>query len=247
MNLNPLLLPLAIEWVVLVTTLVPIIARGRGNRHPNLAISFLFAALFSAGVACVLALAVAMEFVFQLWRDLNSTPASERDWQHTIQALGVSFAPWLMLATAGVTIALINLKLEPQIQFAREAHPKIAQLLKPVGEFEGVEFFSVEAKALLSFTTKVSGREVIVISSGALESLSESELDAVRWHELGHIRLGHNRLKLVAQLLHSLTPRVAASQTLLVELGRLAEISADRYAARHVDPALLQATRQRFL
>ena len=247
MNLNPLLLPLAIEWVVLVTTLVPIAARGRGNRHPNLAIALLFAALFSAGAACVLALAVAMESVFRLWQDLNSTPTSERDLQHTIQALGVSFAPWLMLAVAGVTIALINLKLEPQIQFAREAHPKIAQLLKPVGEFEGVEFFSVETSVLLSFTTKVSGREVIVISSGAIGSLSEGELHAVLWHELGHIRLGHNRLKLVAQLLHSLTPRIAASQTLVIELERLAEISADRFATRHVEPVLLQQTRQRFL
>ena len=246
MTLPPLLLPLAVEWVILVTTLVPQVARNRGDRHPNLAIFSLFAALTSAGLASLLALVIAAQYVFQLWQELNATPPAERDPTHTLQSLGVSFAPWLLLAVAGITIALINLRLEPQIQAAREAHPKIAQLLTPAGRFAGREYFSVGASAYLSFTTRLDGRQVIVISTAALNQLKQEQLDAVLWHELAHIRRGHHRLKVMAQLLQSITPRIAASKTLVVELARLSEIAADNYAAKRVSREVIDQTRALF-
>lgn len=246
MILQPLLLPLAVEWVILITTIVPLVARGRCSRHPNIAIFALFTALLTAIVAALLALAIAAEFVFGLWQELHSTPANQRDFGHTVQSIAVSFTPWLVLAVAGITIALINLRLEPQIQAAREAHPQIAQLLSPAGQFAKREYFSVASEAYLSFTTTLNGRQVIVISTGALQNLKPEQLRAVLWHELGHIKLGHHQLKLFAQLLAAITPRIAASKTLVSELARLVEIAADNYAAKRVSRELLAETRALF-
>ncbi|MEN9606327.1 MAG: hypothetical protein RL605_155 [Actinomycetota bacterium] len=246
MTLPPIILPLAVEWVILVTSLVPLLARNRENRHPNIAIFSLFAALTSAVLASLLALAIAVQYVVELWQKLNATSPAERDISETLQSVAVSFAPWLLLAIAGITIALINLRLEPQIQAAREAHPQLAQLLTPAGRFAGREYFSVAANAYLSFTTKLDGRQVIVISNAALASLTEEELAAVLWHELAHIRLGHHRFKVMAQLLEAITPRIAASKTLVVELARLSEVAADNYAAKHVTRELLEKARALF-
>jgi Zn-dependent protease with chaperone function len=245
-TLPPILLPLAVEWVILVTSLVPLLARNRGDRRPNIAIFSLFASLASAVIASLLALGIAVEYVVDLWQKLNATPVAKRSISETLQSIGVSFAPWLLLAVAGITIALINLRLEPQIQAAREAHPQIAQLLKPVGRFAGRDYFSVGASAYLSFTTKLDDRQVIVISTAALQGLEKNQLDAILWHEIAHIELGHHRLKVMAQLLQSITPRIAASKTLVVELARLCEISADNYAAKRVSREVIDQTRALF-
>jgi Zn-dependent protease with chaperone function len=79
-----------------------------------------------------------------------------------------------------------------------------------------------------------------------LNQLKQEQLDAVLWHELAHIRLGHHRLKVMAQLLQSITPRIAASKTLVVELARLSEIAADNYAAKRVSREVIDQTRALF-
>jgi Zn-dependent protease with chaperone function len=90
-------------------------------------------------------------------------------------------------------------------------------------------------------------RGKILISTTAARTLRESELHAVLWHEIGHIRGGHNQLKQLAGFVRSLSPWLIASQALVNEVNRLSEIDADRFALRKVDPALLSATRSKFL
>ena len=250
MNLPPILLPLAVEWVILVTTLVPLVVRpGRGlpSRHPNIAIFAMFSALGSAVLATALAILIAMQSVFALWQELSQSPADHRSAEKTLLAIGASFGPWILLAAAGITIAILNQRLEPHIQSARSLAPQVESLLTRRGTFEGIDYYSVESTAQLAFTTRTRGRHSIVLSTHTLATLTEQQLDAVLWHELGHIRLGHFWLKFAARTLAAITPRIVASRVLVERLEDLAEAAADNFAARRVDRTLLVETREKFL
>ena len=249
MNLSPLLMPIAVEWVILITTLVPLVGRGvrgRANKHPNIAIFTLFSALASAIAAACIALLIACQSVFALWHELSDSPASHRSIEKTLLALGASFAPWILLATAGITIALVNQRLEPHIRTARALAPRIESILASRGEFHGIEYLAVESPGHISFTTRIHGRNAIVLSTHTLATLNQHQLDAVLWHELGHIRLGHYWLKLAAKTMAALTPRIVASRVLVERLDELAEVAADNFAARRVGRALLAETRALF-
>lgn len=247
-------MPLAVEWVILVTTLVPLVGRGGGgrrdcgnqNNHANMHIFVLFSALASAIFAATLALLIACQSVFALWRELSDSPADHRSTEKTLLALGASFAPWILLAVAGITMALVNQRLEPHIRTARALAPRIESLLTTRGRFQGVEFQAVESPAHMSFTTRIHGRHAIVLSTHTLATLNQQQLDAVLWHELGHIRLGHYWLKLAAKTLAALTPRIVASRVLVARLDELAEAAADNYATRRVGRELLVETRALF-
>ncbi|MDE2386992.1 MAG: M56 family metallopeptidase [Actinomycetales bacterium] len=246
MNLPPLLMPLAVEWVILVTTLVPLVGRGgrgRANNHPTIVIFVLFSALASAIAGAAIALLIACQSVLALWRELSNSPASHRSAEKTLIALGASFAPWILLALAGITIALVNQRLEPHLLSARALTPRIESLFTTRGRFHGVEFLAVESPAHISFTTRIHGRNAIVLSTHTLATLTQKQLDAVLWHELGHIRLGHYWLKFAAKTLAALTPRIVASRVLVERLEELAEVAADNFAARRVGHTLLAETR----
>ena len=246
MSLSPIALPLAIEWVLLVTSLVPLVAPGRGNNAPNIAIFSMFAALSSAVVALLLAVTVALQSLFNLWQHLVQIPASQHNPGHLVPALLLAAAPWALLAGAGISIALINQRLEPAVVAARAAHPQIVATLTPGGTAAGIQYSTIATPAVLSFTTRANGRPTIVVSSGALTALTQGELEAVLWHERAHLRGHHNALKTTAALLAQLTPRIAASLVLVNELERLCEAAADRYALKHTSHQLLLAARAKF-
>lgn len=239
-------MPLAVEWVILVTATLPLAARAVTVRRATLAILALFAALISSFMAAFLALAVACQSVYLLWLDLSSNPATNGSVERTLLAVGASFGPWLLLAAAGITIAIVNQRLEPQLRLARELAPRLSPLFKTIGEFEGTRLVSIQNSALISFTTRVEGKSVIVVSSGAAEILNAAELKAVLWHELGHIRLGHHWLKLIAQTLVAIAPRLVAARVALDWLHDLCELAADDFAARRVSRDLLAETRALF-
>lgn len=238
--MSPLLIPIAIEWVILVTTLAPIVLVGRFDARPKLGLTLWFGSLLSSGLAAAIALAVAFSSIFSTYAKLLETPFGSTDWQST---LAVSFAPWLILAISGVALALINQRLEPLIIVARESKPLIDAAAKPWMTFEGHEVCTIEVPIFLAATAR--GR--ILISKIAAEALDELELQAVLWHEVGHIRGRHNALKQLASLVRLLSPWLTVSRALVPEVDRLVEIDADVYALRHVDPELLTSTRRRFL
>lgn len=240
------LLPLCVEWVILVTSLVPLVGWRGGNKRPNLTIFSLFAALTSAVVAALAAITLAALSVVDLWTTLAAEPVSQHDAAKVLPAMLAAMAPWALLALAGITIAIVNLRIEPAIQAARQLHPRLEAAIKPAGDFHGVSTGIVQAPAVLSFTTRAGGQPTIVLSSGAIEVLSEEERDAVCWHELGHIRGRHNALKLIAQALRQVAPRIAASAVLVARLEVLCEIAADNFAVKHVSRQTLLTARAKF-
>jgi len=236
---SPLVIPIALEWVILVTTLAPVLLVGRFSKYPRLGLALWFSALLSSGIGALLAMSVAVASVFSTYAKLSSSPLGSPDWQ---LALLLSFAPWLILAISGIALALINQRLEPLVSTARKVTPLLDAAMKPWMAFEGRQVLTVELPVYLA--AAVRGR--ILISRVATESLSENELQAVLWHELGHIRGRHNALRQLAALVRVLSPWLTATRALVHEVDRLIEIDADLYALKRVDSQLLRATRKKF-
>ena len=238
--MSPLLIPIAIEWVILVTTLAPIVLVGRFYARPKLGLTLWFGSLLTSGLSAAVALGVAFSSVFSTYTKLLESPFGSTDWQSTLL---VSFAPWLILAISGIALALVNQRLEPLVRVARESKPLIDAAVKPWMNFEGYEVCKIELPILLATTA----RRRILISGAAAEALDELELQAVLWHEVGHIRGRHNALKQLASLVRLLSPWLTASRALVLEVDRLAEFDADNYALRHVQSDLLHETRKKFI
>ena len=238
--MSTLLIPIAIEWVILVTTLAPMILVGRFQQAPRVGLAVWFATLFSAGLAVILALALAIGSVINTYLRLQANPIGSESW---LLALAASFAPWLILAIAGISLALVNQRVAPLFAQAKSLSPLIDAVAKPERTFEGVTVSKIELPIMVA----AAHRGSILISSKALGSLSVEELDAVFWHELGHLRGRHNQLKQLSGFVNLVSPWFAASKALMSEVERLTELDADNFASKRVPRELLSATRAKFL
>jgi Zn-dependent protease with chaperone function len=237
---SPLIIPIAVEWVILVTTAAPLLLVGRFDKTPRLGLTVWFAAFLSSGLATALAIGIAIASIFETYLKLVANPVGSAGWLAT---LAVSFAPWLILAISGIALALANQRLEPILANAREVSPLLDAALRPWMTFQGYQVMRIELPIMVAAVA----RGQIFISTTASRTLRESELHAVLWHEIGHLRGGHNLLKQLAGFVRSLSPWLVASKALVNEVTRLSEIDADRFALRHVDGELLSATRSKFL
>ncbi len=239
MNAPLLVIPLALEWIILVTTLAPMVLPKRFDSRPQLGIAIWFSTFLSAGVATVLAIASAIWAYSDTLIALNSNEFGNEKWY---LALIVSFGPWLALAVGGITLALINIKLEPMFESAREIVPLLDLGKKPLMNFMGTPVAVVQ----LPFVYALATNREILISQFALDHLSKNELDAVLWHELGHVKYKHFALKRLARLIAALSSRLAASRALVSEVERLCEIAADKYALKKVTAPTLRLARKLF-
>lgn len=238
--MSPLIIPVAIEWVILVTTAAPLLLAGRFNKSPKLGLSVWFTALLSSGLAALLAAFVAVSSIFETYLRLSAAPLGSTGW---LQTLGISFAPWAILAISGIALALINQRIQPLISSARDTAPMLDAALRPWMNFNGYRVMQIELPVMVAAVAK--GK--ILVSTTASRTLRESELHAVLWHEIGHLRGRHNQLKQLAGFIRTVSPWLIASQALVNEVDRLSEIDADRFALKHVDKALLVSTRKKFL
>jgi len=223
-----------------VTTAAPLLLVGRFDKNPRLGLTIWFAAFLSSGLATALAIGIAVASIFETYLNLATNPIGSSGW---IATLGISFAPWLILAISGIALALTNQRLEPILANAREVGPMLNAAIRPWMKFQGYQVMRIELPIMVAAVA--SGK--ILISTTAARTLRESELHAVLWHEIGHLRGGHNQLKQLAGFVRSLSPWLVASQALVNEVNRLSEIDADRLALRHVDQELLSATRLKFI
>lgn len=239
MNAPLVVIPLAIEWVIVVTTLAPIFLTNKFRKSPQLGIAIWFATFLSAGIATIAVIALSVWAYVDTLTALNANVLGSSHW---FAALIVSFAPWVALAVGGISLALINSRIEPMIANAREIAPLIAMTKQPLMHFMGTRVYQVE----LPFAFALASNKDILISSFAKNHLSQDELEAVLWHELGHVKLKHYAIKRLARLIRVLSPRLAASRALLNEVEVLCEISADNFALKKVNAPTLKLARSLF-
>lgn len=239
MNAPLLFIPLAIEWVILVTTLAPLVLVGKFTSRPRIGIVVWFTTFLTAGVSVLIAVFLA------LWAYTDTVSALSRDeigsgrW---MIALLVSFAPWIALAVGGISLALVNQKLEPLVKASKEVKPLLDLSKSPFEEFMGVPVSTVD----LPFAYALATSSEIIISRFAVDHLSQEELDAVLWHELCHVREKHFAIKRLARFILALSPILAASRALVQEIEILAELAADNFALRYSNRQTLSQARNFF-
>ncbi len=236
-----LLIPIALEWVILVTTLAPVLYPGKKfmRSHPRTALAIWFGTLLSAGIATLLALTTAIWSIYDTWVLLEANPAGSQNW---FTALLVSFAPWVLLALGGVSIALINLRIEPMIVAAKDTQPQLGLALKPVMNFMGAEVCEVQLPIALA----MANRSQILVSSALRQAAADEQLEAVLWHELAHLKQNHFALKALAAFVRLLSPWLAASKALVAEVHELCEIAADQAALKKVSEPTLRSAHSLF-
>ncbi|MEO0024170.1 MAG: hypothetical protein RL196_611 [Actinomycetota bacterium] len=235
------LVALLMEWVVLVTTAAPLTLHSSqlANKKPRAAIFLWFGALTISVAASLAAFGVAVSAVVEFWKLLETQSESV---EKTLWAYAISFTPWLLLAIAGVTLALVNQRLEPLLDQRKALSESLDNLPSEMFDSTGfklpkhLEIHKIALSAPLAFAASSSsslGRRFrIVISSGIEAIMGPAELEAIILHESAHIAQSHQRLKTFAGFLAKVTPGLIASRLFESELSNLCEFAADDSVVR---------------
>ncbi|QKJ24664.1 M48 family metalloprotease [Aquiluna borgnonia] len=216
------LLVILIEYVLLVTTSAPFLMANRFKKAPEFGIALWFTLFFTAMAAATSAVVIASWSVIETWYRLQAN-------ENLLFTIGASLAPWVMLALAGVLLAVSNQRLEPMFRAAKEFDLLSMLALREVESFHRAKVFELEVPGYLALTR---GNEIYL--SKAVFELPQRQLSAILWHEYGHIRLGHQRLKRFTALMMQLAPWFAVSRGFSYEIAKLCELTADNYALRRV-------------
>ena len=222
MENNLYLLILLLEWVLLVTIAAPMFFAGRFRKVPNLGIFLWLISLLSSIAATIAAVALAGYSVFSTYQTLQSSD----DLGFVLVA---SFAPWVLLALAGVLIALGNQRLAPLFEVLPELGDLEGLGGRYIMNFRRARIVELEIPGYFALTRK----HTIYLSMAVFE-LPSRQLDAILRHEYGHIKLKHGLIKKLAYLIYQLLPWVVASRALKREIDVLCEHAADKYALKKV-------------
>ena len=241
MNAPLIVVPFAIELTVLITTTAPLAFAGRFEQRPNLGISLWLTSFLFAFVSTLVALAISIWSVFDTWHELEFH--SQPLW-HT---LFFSFAPWLLLGLAGISMALVAQKLDPMREFRKSDANLRVLPSTALMNFHGVEVRVIRLPIWLAFTRGVGRTATIYVSDLAVRALSAQELEATLWHERAHAVRWHNAIKAVVRLIRQLGGLMLASRVLSSEIDRLCELAADASASRRVGFKIVAEARSRFV
>lgn len=239
MQVPTVAIPLALEWAILITTVAPIVFTNRFSKMPRLGIVVWFTSVLSAGVAIALAIIVAIASYFETISKLEANDIGSENW---FEILGISFGPWAALAVGGISLALINQRLEPMISSSRQIAPALEFGKRALPVFNNVLVYQIELNVPFALATK---REVL-LSSHLISEATDSQLEAILWHETFHVRQHHYAIKALSRFILQLWPRLAASGVLVTEVERLMEVAADQYAIRKCGAYKLNSAKRLF-
>ncbi len=216
------LLVILIEYLLLVSTSAPFLMANRFQKAPEIGIAIWFGLFFSAMFAGIAAVGIAAWSIIETYYRLQE---GADIWF----VLGASFAPWVMLGLAGILLALSNQKLEPMFQAAKEFDLLSKLTVREVESFKKAKVYELDLPGFFAIT-KDSG----IYLSREVFALPIRQYEAILWHEYGHIRLKHQRLKRFTNLMMQLAPWFAVSRGFSYEIAKLCELAADKYALRKV-------------
>jgi Peptidase family M48 len=152
-------------------------------------------------------------------------------------------AGWFTLAAAGASaLAILGWRLGQSLWRARAHSRGHAERAWLIGRrIDGVDAVVVDAPERAAYC--VAGRpNAIVVTSAALDALTDRHLQAVLAHERAHLAGRHHHVLAFARALAAAIPRVTLFSKGAREIARLLEISADDAAARgHGSQTLLDA------
>jgi hypothetical protein len=221
---NPLVIPIALEWIFLITTLAPLLFVGKFRSRPQLGLAIWFMSFLSAGIAALVVLVALTTSIFSTWLAIHENPNGGEPW---LAAILSGFGPWVLLALTGISMALINLKIDPLMAQARDLLPAGDLASRQVEVYLGKPVRLINLPIDLAFT---DGR-LIFISEQLWSSSDSQHRQKLLRHEFEHIRLRHPLLKKIAGFIRILTPQLAASKALEAEVLELTELIAERAAS----------------
>ena len=233
------LVPLALEWLVIASTIAPLWL-GLFSKTPRFGI-FSWLALFLSAIA-----ATATALIVSIWSVIENFVNLEQHRQNLLLTIVYSVLPWLLFATAGIAINLINIKIDPLVSKFKQLFAEPVLPAKQLRTFEGVPVHVIEIDAFFALAVAKPGKKIL-LSRGAIENLTTEQLEAVLWHELGHLKARHNGLRRLVRVVETLTGFVRASKVMSHEVDRLCEVAADQFAAKRVDASVLKSARAKFL
>lgn len=222
--MNPLVIPIALEWILLITTLAPLLYVGKFRGRPQLGLAIWFISFLSAGIAALVVLVALATSIFSTWLAIHENPNGGEPW---LAAIISGFGPWVLLALTGISLALINLKIDPLIAQARELLPAGELASKQVEVYLGKPVRLITLPIDLAFT---DGQSIYVTEQFWNSSDLQQRQKLLR-HEFEHIRLRHPQLKKIAGFIRVLTPWFAASKALEAEVLELTELIAEQQAS----------------
>lgn len=121
----------------------------------------------------------------------------------------------------------------------RESCPELYGLIRNVGNTLSIEDFpevyTEWGYAVNGYTTGNKDKTLMVLNSGAVDLLSDCQLEYVVGHEMGHIKSGHVLYHLMARLFSSMLSLIPLGEALLSPIqyallywNRMSEFTADR-------------------
>lgn len=193
-----------------------------------------------AFTSTLIAVGVSVWSIFDTWQALqwHTRPL----WQTVL----FSFAPWIVLGLAGISMALFVQKIEPISEFRQKDISFRNLPSKPLTNFQGCEVRVIDVPVRLAFTVGNGKSAIIFLSTDVSRELHNDQIDALLWHEFAHAKYWHNAIKSLVKLIRHLGGVVLASRVLSSEVDRLCEIAADNYALRKVSSEVLASARSTF-
>lgn len=232
-----------LAYALLISFLGPLMLSGRGTTRlvPRLGVLAWHAAAVSAvGAGVVGGLALAVPAVPHGVNDFLA--ACAHAFPDGATAAGGAAVRTAGLAVAGAVLGraawgvLASLVVSAR---QRRRHGEAVRIVAQPSSRPGAVV--IESDLALVYCVPGRGRQVVV-TSGALRSLSDSELDAVLDHEGAHLRGRHHLLLTVLRGLSRAFPGMPLFRQAVPEVGRLLEMCADDIAAiRHSPGTLVSA------
>ena len=210
-------------------------------KRPTLGIALWLGAFLSAGLATAAALVMSLLWAFDQWQIPHAV--SHRSWLAT---LSITFLPWILLALAGISLAVISARLDEAAGTTTKNLPASYTPLLPTTSVDGIALNKIQLDVPIVFSSRSSRGPLIVISTGAEQVLSPDELRAVVHHEAAHYRFKHTLVLRLLSTIKILSFKVVATKVLDRELSLLLELQADRYASKETSPAHLRSALTKF-
>jgi len=220
-----------------------ILNRFASKLHPRATVMLWLGGLYSLAFSALTALVSAAILICASWFGLGRVTVGLGNFWYVIL---LSILPWVVLGLmAGLGSYLIT-RFEPARQAARATNEVFKTGRRPLDTFHGVAIQVLEVPLLAAALVDIDRRPTILVTRGVLDSLSESELEAVYWHEVGHAAGEHNGLNRLAGFASSLIPWLPLTRDVAVAVDSGCEAWADRFALTKVDPAALASAAAKF-
>jgi Zn-dependent protease with chaperone function len=221
---------------------LPTAMLGSFRTRPNLGIALWSLAFTLLAIGITTSVLISVATAFKTYQALSSR---DSDWQSLAEILLFSLLPWVLVAGTGIAIALINMRLEPLRHEAATVRESVDVLGMNTTDFYGVKVCVIPTEITFAFATTLSGKRVIVLSSGTKGLLSKEEFEAVMWHERTHIKNGHLLFRGITQRLATVIPWSWFAQCFRKEILVLSEIAADNKAVRETSSQALQSAKSK--